>query len=102
VTDQQAITILGIVTEKLDQIQSELAAVKVFNARFTDTTHFSIAEAARYLGVGKTTVRRRFAAHIEQIPHSSNHGIPIDIVRAAWVPVATARAARRKQGRKSA
>jgi len=62
--------------------------------RVSESTHVTIAEAAQILGVSRTTIHRRFAAHLEQIPGKRGEYLSVSILKDAYVSSSTLAAMR--------
>lgn len=64
-----------VAEEKLTQL---VALFQLLIARITDPTRVTVGEAARILGISKSSVRRRFAPYIERAPGTKGDFIPVD------------------------
>jgi excisionase family DNA binding protein len=68
--------------------------------RFTDVTHLTVAEAARFLGVSEKTVRSRIkegSLALETIPRTRRYGISTRQLSSGWVSAKLARQFGRKE-----
>lgn len=79
--------------QRVDQTLKELsflnALMETLVDRVTDSSHVTIGEAAKILGVSRGTIRRRFAAHFQQIPGKRGEYIARETLKDAYVSAAT-------------